>query len=77
MHPVPVRRSAKSTTCFRLWDLVRKLFIDNLPVRIHFIAVMIWWTGLAPQEFEFCLSDCLRSIFLVLGFRVQDVVRRV
>ena len=28
-------------------------FIDNLLVRIHFIVVMIRWTGLAPWEFEF------------------------
>ena len=27
--------------------------IDNLLVRIHFIIVMILWTGLAPFEFEF------------------------
>jgi len=27
--------------------------IDNLLVRIHFIIEMIWWTGLAPWEFEF------------------------
>ena len=27
---------------------VREFFIDNLLVRIHFIIVMIWWTGLAP-----------------------------
>ena len=26
--------------------------IDNLLVRIHFIIEMIWWTGLAPWEFE-------------------------
>jgi len=31
----------------------REFFIDNLLVRIHFILVMIWWTGLAPWEFEF------------------------
>jgi len=30
-----------------------KFFIDNLLVRIHFIIVMIGWTGLAPWEFEF------------------------
>jgi len=28
----------------------REFFIDNLLVRIHFIIVMIWWTGLAPWE---------------------------
>ena len=31
----------------------REFFIDNLLVRIHFIIEMIWWTGLAPREFEF------------------------
>ena len=29
-----------------------KICIDNLLVRIHFIE-MIWWTGLAPWEFDF------------------------
>ena len=29
----------------------RALF-DNLLVRIHLIVEMIWWTGLAPWEFE-------------------------
>ena len=27
----------------------REFFIDNLLVRIHFIIVMIRWTGLAPD----------------------------
>jgi len=31
----------------------REFFIDNLLIRIHFIIVMIRWTGLAPWEFEF------------------------
>jgi len=31
----------------------KEFFIDNLLVRIHFIIVMIRWTGLAPWEFEF------------------------
>ena len=31
----------------------REFFIGNLLVRIHFITVMIRWTGLAPWEFEF------------------------
>ena len=34
-----------------LWE--REFFIDNLLVRIHFIIVMIRWTGLAPWVFEF------------------------
>jgi len=28
--------------------LERDFFIDNLLVRIHFVIVMIRWTGLAP-----------------------------
>ena len=35
------------------WQREREFFIDNLLVRIHFIVVMIRWTGLAPREFEF------------------------
>jgi len=31
----------------------REFFIDNLLVRIHFIIVMIRWTGLALWDFEF------------------------
>ena len=27
-------------------------FMDNLLVRVHYIIVMIMWTGLAPLEFE-------------------------
>ena len=30
-----------------------EFFIDNLLVRIHFIIVMIRWTGLAPWQVEF------------------------
>ena len=29
----------------------REFFIDNLLVRIHFLVVMMRWTGLAPWEF--------------------------
>jgi len=32
----------------------REFFIDNLPVQIHFIIVMIKWTGLAPGEDRGC-----------------------
>ena len=31
----------------------REFFIANLLVRIHFIIVVIRWTGLAPWAFEF------------------------
>ena len=46
----------------------RKFFSDNLLVRIHFIIEMIWWTGLAPWEFEFTFSGSLttcRMTFLI------------
>ena len=36
--------------CRELVPREREFFIDNLLVRIHFIIVMIWWTGLAPWE---------------------------
>jgi len=41
----------------------RELFIDNLLVRIHFIIVMIRWTGVAPWEFEFPFPGSLTSTF--------------
>ena len=41
-----------------------KKIIDNLLVRIHFIIVMIWWTGLAPWEFEFSFPGSLTFTFL-------------
>ena len=42
----------------------REFFIDNLLVRVHFIIVMIRWTGLAPWEFEFPFPGSLTSTFL-------------
>ena len=42
-----------------------EFFIDNLLVRIHFIIVMIMWTGFAPWEFEFPFPGSLTSTFLV------------
>ena len=44
------------------WSCVLR-FIDNLLVRIHFIIVMIRWTGLAPWEFEFHFPGSLTSTF--------------
>jgi len=45
----------------------RKLFIDNLLVRMLFIIEMIWWTGLAPWEFEFPFPGSLTSAFQARG----------
>jgi len=42
----------------------REFFIDNPLVRIHFIIVLIRWTGLAPWEFEFPFPGSLTSTFL-------------
>ena len=39
-------------------------FIDNLLVRIHFMIVMIRWTGLAPWEFELPFPGSRTSTFL-------------
>ena len=44
----------------------RDFFIDNLLVQIHYIILMIRWTGLAPREFEFPLPGSFLSTFLVL-----------
>jgi len=45
----------------------REFFSGNLLVRIHFIIVMIRWTGLAPWEFEFPFPGSLTSTFLESG----------
>ena len=37
----------------------RGFFIDSLLVRVQFIIEMIWWTGLAPGEFEFPFTGSL------------------
>ena len=39
--------------------------VDNLLVRIHFIIVLIRWTGLAPWDFEFPFPGSLTPTFLV------------
>ena len=43
----------------------RELLIDNLLV--HFIIVMIKWTGLAPREVEFPFPGSLTSTVLASG----------
>ena len=42
----------------------REFFIYNLLVRIHFIIVMIRWTGLAPWQLAFPFPGSLTSTFL-------------
>ena len=48
---------------FRKHSLERELLFDNLLARIHFIIVMIKWTGLAPGECEFHFPGNLTSAF--------------
>ena len=61
---VPETRQ-KSTRRRASWTRTeREFFIDNLLVQIHFIIVMIRWTGLAPWEFEFTFPGSLTSTFL-------------
>ena len=50
-----------------VYTVDREFFIHNLLVRIHFIIVMIRWTGLGPWESEFPFSGSLTSAFLVQG----------
>ena len=42
----------------------REFLVDNLLVRIHFMIVMIRWTGLAPWKFEFPFPGSFTSTFL-------------
>ena len=44
-----------------------EFFIDNLLVRIHFIIVMIRWTGLAPWEYALPFLGSPTSTFLAQG----------
>ena len=44
--------------------LERDFLIGNLLTPIHFIMEMIWWTGLAPWEFELPFSGSLISTVL-------------
>ena len=60
-------REDADMSAFQKWYPERELFIDNLLVRIHFIIVMIRWTGLAPWEFEFPFPGSLTSTFLVVS----------
>jgi len=41
----------------------REFFIDNLLVRIHFIIVMIRWTGLAPWEFKLVVGTPVVRVY--------------
>ena len=59
------RLPERTVSLARYTQREREFFIDNLLVRIHFIIVMIRWTGLAPWDFEFPFPGSLTSTFLV------------
>ena len=48
----------------RVYGSADPLDATSVLVRIHFIIVMIRWTGLAPLEFEFPFPGSLTSTFL-------------
>ena len=48
--------------------------VNNLLVRIHFLIVIITWTGFAPWEFEFPLPGSLTSALLVQTRKQLDVM---
>jgi len=55
----PLLRASSTAREVNLSERERKFFIGHLLVRIHFIIVMIRWTGLAPLEFEFSFPGSL------------------
>ena len=60
LNPEPQALNSWSST------IERDFFFDNLLVRMRFIMAMIWWTGLAPWEFESPFPGSLSSSFLHL-----------
>jgi len=59
-----IEHQENETLRFDICTCEREFFIDNLLARIHFIIVMIRWTGRAPWEFEFPFPGSLTSTFL-------------
>ena len=49
----------------------KQFFVDNFLVRIHFVIVMIRWTGLAQWEFEFSFPGGIIFTFLVQESMMQ------
>ena len=59
-----IKKKKKAPTSSSIRTSEREFFIDNLLIRIHFIIVMIRWTGLAPWDFGFPFPGSLTSTFL-------------
>jgi len=70
-------RAEKKRGRYRRGQREREFFIDNLLVRIQFIIEMVWWTGLAPWEFEFPFPGSLISTCLGAKESGEGVGRRV
>ena len=71
MNPNTVDPEASTLTLYQVEH--REFLIENLPVRIHFIIEMIWWTGLAPWEFEFSSPGSLISTIPVQAEHAEKV----
>ena len=56
------RRAALNDTASKVET---EFFIDKLLVRIHVTIEMIWYTGLAPWEFELSFPGSLIATFAV------------
>ena len=61
MHPEYVSQGSGN---YSPGPVEREFFIDSLLVRIHFIIVMVRWTGIAPWEFELPFPGSLPSTSL-------------
>ena len=64
LHLTPYTQNPIPDTLHRRYTGV--FSIHNLLVRIRFVVKIIWWTGLAPWEFEIPFPDRLTPTFLLL-----------
>ena len=70
LQEVELKRRARSTPHLPQ----REFLVVNLAVRIKFIIEMIWWTGLAPWEFEFPFPGSLLCTLFCLSLRCSNAV---
>ena len=57
-------KTSKSAKVVHAGPEQSEFFYDNLLVRIHFITVMMRWTGFTPWDLEISFPDSLASTFL-------------
>ena len=54
-----------------------EFIINHLLVRIHFIIEVIWWTGLAPREYEFPFPGSFISTYLKSKIDLEEFAAEV